>query len=160
VTHRDLERAEHVHATGEGPSELRAKGRRLTRQRQLIWETFAADPERHRSADDVVEQVREQLPQVNASTIYRTLDLLVEEGLLLRTNLGRDRAYYEPAHDHAHHHLVCERCGTVEHLHDEELGDLRARIEAGSGFELGSGEITLFGLCRRCRSSRPRARAG
>src|SRR5215472_13745318 len=106
MARRDLERAEHVHATGEGPSELRAKGRRLTRQRQLIWETFAAEPERHRSADDVVEQVREQLPQVNASTIYRTLDLLVEEGFLLRTNLGRDRAYYEPAHDHAHHHLV------------------------------------------------------
>src|SRR5690348_14091543 len=102
---------EHVHTTGVGPRELRAKGRRLTRQRQLIWETFAVEPECHLSAEDVVEQVRGQLPQVNASTIYRTLDLLVDEGLLLRTDLGRDRAYYEPAHEHAHHHLVCERCG-------------------------------------------------
>jgi Fur family ferric uptake transcriptional regulator len=143
---------EHVHGTGEGPSELRAKGRRHTRQRQLIWEAFRLEPEAHLSADDVVEHVRSELPGVNASTVYRTLELLVGEGFLLRTNLGGDRAYYEPAHEHAHHHLVCESCGAVEHLHDEELGDLRERIEAGSGFTLGSAEITLFGLCKNCRA--------
>ena len=155
VARRNGKHAEHIHATGPGPSGLRAKGRRLTRQRRLIWETFAVEPERHFSAENVVERVREQLPQVNASTIYRTLDLLVEEGLILRTDLGRDRAYYEVAHEHAHHHLVCERCGAVEHLHDEDLGDLRERITAGSGFALGSGEITLVGLCRGCQSAAP-----
>ena len=141
----------HVHEPGAGPGELRAKGRRLTRQRELIWETLTSEPEHHLSADDVVERVRGELPQVNASTIYRTLDLLVAEGLVLRTDLGGDRAYYEPSHEHAHHHLVCERCGAVEHLHDEQLGDLRERILAGTGFVLGSGEITFFGLCARCR---------
>jgi Fur family transcriptional regulator, ferric uptake regulator len=100
----------------------------------------------------VVDRVRAQMPQVNPSTIYRTLDLLVDEGLLLRTDLGGDRAYYEPAREHAHHHLVCERCGSVQHLHDEELGDLRARVEAGTGFALGRGEITLHGLCASCRA--------
>ena len=142
----------HVHPLGPGPSELRAKGRRLTRQRELIWQTFTADPDRHLSADEVVEHVRSLLPQVNASTVYRTLDLLVDEGLLLRTDLGADRAYYEPAREHAHHHLVCETCGAVEHFHDEQLGDLRRRIEASSGFVVGSGEITLRGLCRACRA--------
>jgi Fur family ferric uptake transcriptional regulator len=141
---------EHVHVTGEGPSGLRAKGRRHTRQRQLIWEAFTVEPEAHLSADHVVEHVRAEVPNVNASTIYRTLELLVDEGLLLRTNLGGDRAYYEPAHEHAHHHLVCESCGAVAHLHDEELGDLRDRVKAGSGFTLGAGEITLFGLCKSC----------
>jgi Fur family ferric uptake transcriptional regulator len=155
VTHDDAGRVEHAHATGVGPSELRAKGKRLTRQRQLIWETFAADPDRHLSAENVVERVREQLPQVNTSTIYRTLDLLVDEGLLLRTDLGRDRAFYEPAREHAHHHLVCERCGAVEHLHDEHLGDLRERVRAESGFALGSTEITMFGLCSACRANEP-----
>jgi len=145
---------EHVHEPGAGPSELREKGRRLTRQRQLIWETFAAEPDRHLSADDVVEQLRAELPRMNPSTVYRTLELLVEEGLLLRTNLGGDRAYYEPAREHAHHHLVCENCGAIEHLHDGELGDLRARIERDTGFALGPGEITFFGLCRGCRRAR------
>ena len=141
----------HLHKTGAGPRDLRAKGRRLTRQRALIWEALTSEPEQHLSADDVVERVRAELPQVNASTVYRTLDLLVAEGLVLRTDLGGDRAYYEPAHEHAHHHLVCESCGAVQHLHDEQLGDLRELIRAGTGFVLGTGEITLFGLCAKCR---------
>ena len=130
---------------------LRRSGRRLTRQRRVIWEVLVAEPGRHLSAEDVVERVRERLPGVNTSTVYRTLEILVEDGLLLRTDLGGDRAYYEPAHEHAHHHLVCESCGTVEHLHDDELGDLRERISASTGFALGPGEITLIGLCRNCR---------
>jgi Fur family transcriptional regulator, ferric uptake regulator len=142
---------DHVHEPGAGPRELRSKGRRLTQQRELIWEALASEPDRHLSADDVVERVRAQLPQVNPSTVYRTLELLVQEGLLLRTDLGGNRAYFEPAREHAHHHLVCERCGTVQHLHDEQLGDLRLRIEHGSGFAVGSAEITFFGLCRACR---------
>ena len=97
----------------------------------------------------MVERVRDQLPQVNASTVYRTLELLVAEGLLLRTDLGSDRAYYEPAREHAHHHLVCRRCGAVHHFHDEQR-DLRERIRAASGFVLGAGEITFFGLCSTC----------
>jgi len=128
----------------------------MTRQRQLIWEALTTEPERHLSAEDVVDRVRAQLAQVNPSTIYRTLDLLVDEGLLLRTDLGGDRSYYEPAREHAHHHLVCERCGSVQHLHDEELGDLRARVEAGTGFALGRAEITLHGLCASCRATSAR----
>jgi Fe2+ or Zn2+ uptake regulation protein len=142
---------DHVHEPGVGPSELRSKGRRLTQQRELIWEALAGEPDQHLSADDVVERVRVRLPQVNPSTVYRTLELLVQEGLLLRTDLGGNRAYFEPAREHAHHHLVCERCGTVQHLHDEQLGDLRLRIERESGFAVGSAEITFFGLCRTCR---------
>ena len=149
--------AEHVHASPSGPSDLRAKGRRLTRQRELIWQTFIAAPDEHLSADDVVARVRGELT-VSASTIYRTLDLLVEEGLVLRTDLGGDRAYYELARDHAHHHLVCESCGAVQHLHDEELGDLRTRIAAGSGFVVGQREITFSGICANCRSGGGRIR--
>ena len=143
----------HTHAAPTGPVDLRAKGKRLTRQRRLIWEALTAEADRHLSAEDVVERVRSQLPNVNASTVYRTLELLVGEGLLLRTDLGTDRAYYEPAHEHAHHHLVCERCGAVQHFHDELLGDLRERISASSGYVLGAGEITLFGVCANCQAT-------
>ena len=142
--------ASHVHETGAGPSELRAKGKRLTRQRQLIWDAFAAEPEVHLSAEDVIERVRAQLPNVNPSTVYRTLDLLIAEGLLLRTDLGGDRAYFEPAREHAHHHLVCRQCGSVEHLHDEDLSGLRERISKRTGFSVGPDEITFSGLCKKC----------
>jgi Fur family ferric uptake transcriptional regulator len=125
----------------------------MTRQRELIWETLTSEPERHLSADDLVESVRGRMPQVSPSTVYRTLDLLVDEGLVLRTDLGGGRGYYEPAREHAHHHLVCERCGTVVHLHDEELGDLRRRVRSSTGYVLGVGEITLFGVCPACQAA-------
>jgi len=144
----------HTHDSPGDPSTLRASGRRLTRQRQAIWNALLSEPDRHLSAEDVAERVRAQLPGVNPSTVYRTLDLLVAEGLVLRTDLGGDRAYYEPAHDHPHHHLVCERCGAVVHVHDETLGSLAERIERTTGFAMGSRELSIFGLCPACRSGR------
>ena len=104
--------------------------------------------------------MRAELPRVNASTVYRTLDLLVDEGLVLRSDLGRGRVFYEPAHDHPHHHVVCRRCGAVSHLHEEVLGDLRARVAAASGFELGDDELTLFGRCPACRYGQPESTGG
>ena len=146
--------ADHSHALPPGDAVLRVRGRRLTRQRRMIWEVLAADPDRHLSAHEVTERVRAQVPTVTRSTVYRTLDVLVEAGLARRTDLGEDRVFYEPAHEHPHHHLVCERCGAVRHVHDDVLGDLPRRIEAESGYALAPRELTLFGLCPDCRAGR------
>jgi Fur family transcriptional regulator, ferric uptake regulator len=144
----------HPHGAPAGPASLRSRGRRLTRQRQLIWEALVAEPDAHLSAEDVAARVRERSPAVNPSTVYRTLELLVEEGLVRRTDLGSSRSFYEPVHEHPHHHLVCERCGAVRHVHDDALGDLRTRVEASSGYALAPREITLFGTCPDCRGAR------
>jgi Fur family transcriptional regulator, ferric uptake regulator len=93
----------------------------------------------------------ERVEGVDPSTVYRTLELLVAEGLVRRTDLGTGRALYEPAHEHPHHHLVCARCGSVTHVHDDALGSLRERLDAVAGFALGEGELTLTGLCADCR---------
>jgi Fur family ferric uptake transcriptional regulator len=146
--------AEHAHGVSGDPNELRAKGRRVTKQRRLIWDALSADPERHLSADDVVTSVQAELPTVNPSTVYRTLDLLVAEGLLRRTDLGSGRAFYEVAHEHPHHHVVCESCGKVAHFHDEVLADAPQRIAAETGYVLGDGEQTLYGLCADCSARR------
>jgi Fur family ferric uptake transcriptional regulator len=146
---------DHTHEAPAGPAALRSSGRRLTRQRQLIWEALTADPERHLSADELVERVRIQLPRVNPSTVYRTLELLVGEGHVVRTDLGAERAFYEIATDHPHHHLVCERCRAIVHLHDDALGDLGQQIEAATGYILGGTEITFFGLCPSCQRATP-----
>jgi Fur family transcriptional regulator, ferric uptake regulator len=139
--------------TGEGDGNLRRSGRRLTRQRRVIWDVLLAEPEEHLSAEDIVERVHVRLPSMNTSTVYRTLEILVHDGLLLRTDLGGDRAYYELVREHRHHHVVCERCGKVTHLHEETLGDLPARIEKDSGYRLGEREISFFGTCRSCLRS-------
>jgi Fur family ferric uptake transcriptional regulator len=137
---------------------LRERGRRLTVQRAAIWDVLVSAPDMHLSAEELAERVRERLPQVNASTVYRTLDTLVDEGLVLRADFGTGRAVFEPAHEHPHHHLVCERCGSVTHIHDEELGSLGERLQDRFGFRLSDRETTLFGVCRRCPSSPPTER--
>jgi Fur family ferric uptake transcriptional regulator len=139
--------------TGESDGNLRRSGRRLTRQRRVIWDVLLAEPEEHLSAEDIVERVHFRLPSMNASTVYRTLEILVHDGLLLRTDLGGDRAYYELVREHRHHHVVCERCGKVTHLHEETLGDLPTRIEKDSGYQLGEREISFFGTCGSCLRS-------
>ena len=145
---------DHSHEPSAGPVLLRARGRRLTRQRSTIWDVLVAAGDKHLSAEEIAEQVQRRLPGVNPSTVYRTLELLTEEGLVLRTDLGDARAYYEPAREHRHHHLVCRHCDYVVHLHDEVLGDLHARIENSTGFALGEGEVTFFGVCPACRAHR------
>lgn len=149
VTRDEPHRHDHRHESPPA-SALRQSGRRLTRQRSAIWDVLTADPDEHLSAELVADRVRAQIPGVNASTIYRTLDVLVQEGLVRRTDLGGDRAYYEPSHEHLHHHLVCEVCGKVQHVHDEVMGELARRVKASTGYHLSERELTLFGSCPTC----------
>jgi Fur family ferric uptake transcriptional regulator len=141
---------EHSHEP-TGADALRQRGRRITRQRRLIWDALTAEPESHLSAEDVVERVRVQMATVDPSTVYRTLDMLVREGLVRRTDLGAGRGFYERAQDHLHHHVVCERCGAVVHLHDDEVGEVRERVERASGYALSRDDMSFYGLCPSCR---------
>jgi len=139
----------HTHSAAPEAA-LREGGRRLTPQRAMIWEILRAEPDTHLSAEEVAVRVHERMPQVNASTVYRNLDVLVEDGLVLRTDLGESRAFFELAHEHAHHHLVCESCGAVDHVHDDVFADVPARIHDSVGFRVGGREVTLHGICRQC----------
>src|SRR6266850_708703 len=98
----------HVHLAPaeDALSSLRARGRRVTRQRTLIWDTLVDRQGTHLSAADIAEAVATRDPELHQATIYRTLDALVADGLLLRTGLGSDRSYYELVSNHRHHHLV------------------------------------------------------
>lgn len=140
----------HTHPEPRGLASLRERGRRLTRQRELIWSALTAEPDAHLDAEEIATRVRAQLPSVNASTIYRSLDVLVEEGLVLRTELGAGRGFYEPAHDHPHHHVVCRGCGAVVHLHDDLVAELRPGLAASSGYRISDDEVTFFGTCPAC----------
>ena len=124
--------------------------RRQTRQRTLIWDALARADGGHLSAAGVEVAVRAAGSPLHRATIYRTLDRLVDDGLLVRTNLGSEGSRYEIAHDH-HHHLVCESCGRVEHISHDTVRRAIERIEADSGFELAGACLSLQGRCAGCR---------
>jgi Fur family ferric uptake transcriptional regulator len=135
---------------------IRASGRRVTQQRAVIWDVLVRAEGAHLSAREVADAVLTVAPDLHQATIYRALDVFVEDGLVRRTEFGGGHAVYEIAADHLHHHVVCVTCGAVVHVHDEALRDALTRVEAESGYELAETEVTFHGTCRRCRTA-PRA---
>jgi Fur family ferric uptake transcriptional regulator len=106
----------------------------------------------HVTADDILRHARARYPSINPSTVYRTLDALVEAGIARRTDLGSERLHFEVARQHRHHHVVCQGCGRVEHLHDASLAPLATAIAAETGYRLTPDlEIAIPGLCPECQ---------
>jgi Fur family ferric uptake transcriptional regulator len=133
---------------------LQDLGYRLTPQRVLVWDVLRRH-ESHMSAEEVCSLVQQQFPQVNISTVYRTLELLVGLGLVRETRLGPAHRFFEVEEEVPHHHLVCDMCGKIDHVHDEDIGDLSKTLHAGHGFTLR--ELTVFGRCKDCQpESQPR----
>jgi Fur family ferric uptake transcriptional regulator len=134
---------------------LRQRGYRLTPQRTLIWEVVRGAG-RHLTAEEVAAQVQETMPDVNVSTVYRTLELLVSLDLVVETRLEGSASYYEVSPEPSHHHFVCRRCGAVEHFGDDLLAPVRAELGA-RGFGVDEILVTAFGECRTCTDDGPAA---
>ena len=130
--------------------ELRQKGYRLTPQREMIIEIIA-HAEEHLAAEEIFEQVREQTQAVNLATIYRTLDLLVEEGLACKSDLGGGKTVYATMHHGPHLHLVCRGCGCVIEADYDIISPISSQLNQQYGFDPDLGHISIFGLCSKCR---------
>jgi Fur family ferric uptake transcriptional regulator len=128
---------------------LIARGVRLTPQRMMVLEALAAQPG-HTTAEKVLASVQARYPYVNKTTVYRTLELLSQLGLVAISHSGGNQAEYELI-DSPHHHLICKECGTVIELPDSTLNPLRALVEAEHGFRPCLDHFTLFGVCRVCQ---------
>ena len=141
---------EHTHAPHvlADVSSIRAGGRRVTRQRALIWDVLMRSEGRHLSAREVAEAS----PELHQATVYRALDVLVAEGLARRTEID-GRALYEMAADHLHHHVVCTACGAVAHVHDETVRAALLRVASESGYALAGEELTFRGICPACAAT-------
>jgi Fur family transcriptional regulator, ferric uptake regulator len=131
---------------------LREQGYRLTPQRNLIWEVLR-DAGRHMTAEEVAVEVRRTLPDVNVSTVYRTLELLVGLDLVVETHLESSACYYEVSPEPTHHHFVCTQCGAVGHFGDELLAPVHDELSRRQDFAVGRIQVTAFGLCRACRGA-------
>ena len=127
---------------------LRSRGYRLTPQRQLVLEAVGALG--HATPEDVATEVRRTAEGVNISTVYRTLELLEELGLVQHTHLGHGAPTYSVATADDHVHLVCRGCGTVQEADAELLAEPVRRLAEDRGFVLDVGHIALFGTCADC----------
>ena len=129
---------------------LRSLGMRLTPQRQLVLE--AVTTLRHGTPDEIGAEVRRTAGAVNISTVYRTLELLEELGLVTHTHLGHGAPTYHAATDEDHLHLVCRECGTVTETNVSAADALVGRLADLHGFETDVAHFAIYGRCRACRS--------
>ncbi len=129
---------------------LRARGLRLTPQRQLILE--AVHDLGHSTPEQLHAAVRERVAGVNITTVYRTLELLEELGLVTHTHLSHGSPTYHAAGEHQHVHLVCRSCGEIDEVDPALLGPLAAQLRTERGFRMDIGHVSFFGVCERCQS--------
>lgn len=137
---------------------LREKGVRLTRQRELLLELIDKSGE-HLDAERLFQLAKEQDPKLNRVTVYRTLKLLKQGGLVDELDLmhyGGDQHYYETRMKQEHAHVICLRCGKVEEFFGEPLQRLRRQIESHFGFQILLARTEVGGFCSHCQSLRAR----
>ncbi len=155
------------HAWQNMLKQLDARGYRLTPQRQLILEALFAcasqSPEmpeasaehpqstRHVTAEEIHNYIRGRFPQINLSTVHRTLELLEELGLVTHAHFADHIARYHPVDLGQHHHLLCRSCGGIWEMEDEIIHPLNQLLQERYGFEADLNHLAIFGLCQACR---------
>ena len=131
---------------------LRAGGYRVTPQRQLILE--AVTKLEHATPEEIYAEVKQTAVGVNVSTVYRTLELLEQIGLVTHTHLGHGAHRYHLAANAQHSHLVCRECGAVTEVDPAAVSPLVSSLDAEYGFQTDVGHLTVFGTCAQCRRAR------
>jgi Fur family ferric uptake transcriptional regulator len=147
------------HAEAKFREFLEIRGEKLTEPRRiLIRHVF--DAHKHFDADELVAELRHSGRQVSRATVYRTLRLLVEAGLLRELRLTNRTAYEHdygyPSHDHLH----CTECNRIVEFDNEELRRLRDTVSREHGFRPVNHRFVITGICRDCSRTRssPRRR--
>lgn len=128
---------------------LRSKGYRLTPQRQLVLD--AVTELGHATPDEICAWVKERSSAVNISTVYRTLELLEELGLVKHAHLSHGAPTYHAATAPEHVHLICRECGEITEVSPETVAPLVDQLERNQGFVADVGHLTVFGTCTNCR---------
>ncbi len=127
---------------------LRSRGLRVTPQRRFVLD--ALERLGHATPDQVWEQVQVIAPSLSASTVYRTLELLEELGLVTHTHLGHGAPSYHLATHADHIHLLCRRCGSVQDADVSRAQQVADEVAVRYGFVADVGHLTLDGVCARC----------
>jgi len=139
---------------------FRGRGYRITVPREEILRVLSNTNE-HLSAEEIYMRVHKAYPGVGLTTVYRTLELLENMGIVVRLDVGDGRARYElaigPKGKRHHHHIICTKCGKVIDYTDivddekELIDKTENAISKKYNFKILNHEITFYGLCDKCK---------
>jgi Fur family ferric uptake transcriptional regulator len=130
---------------------LRQRGYRITPQREHVIDILA-HADRHMAAEEIYADLQERTRVSNISTVYRTLEVLWEEGLACRNDLSEGKIVYATHLHGPHIHLVCRRCSQVIEAEPKVLASLGEGLQAEYGFKADLQHLSIFGLCTDCET--------
>ena len=134
---------------------LQQRQHKLTTQRQTVLDVFLNHPGEHLSAEDVYGILRGKPLDIGLATVYRSLELLAELGILQKMEFGDGCSRYElgsaSPQEHQHHHLICLKCGKVIEFSDDLLEELEKNVAEKCSFEIIDHQVKFFGYCKECQ---------
>lgn len=127
---------------------LQEAGKKSTQQRDVIVERFFR-LDQHITADELLEDVREELPRIGYATVYRTLKLLVEQNFALPKDFGDGQTRYDPIHnqDPQHDHLICVDCRKIIEFTDSFVDDRLSELVSDMNYSIRRKELELYVEC-------------
>ncbi len=131
---------------------LAARSLRVTAQRQAIVDAVFST-EAHFTADQLLEWSRQRDGSVSRATVYRTLPLLTESGLVREMDFGKDHKFYDPNYcDHPNHnHIICQDCERIVEFESEQIARLEDEISTRMGFSVRSQRLQITGACEELK---------
>jgi len=129
----------------------RRAGKPVTAQRRAVLQAVLQRDD-HPTADQILEVVKERIPGISRTTVYRVLDALVDWGVIRRLPHAGSLARFD-GRIRRHHHLVCDRCRKVIDLEDKRLNRISVSHISAEGFEIQDFSVHLTGVCKECRQA-------
>jgi Fe2+ or Zn2+ uptake regulation protein len=130
---------------------LRTSGHRVTRQRQLVMQVLQDNPG-HLEVEAVYTLAKASDPNISLPTVYRTLAVLKEMGLVQDHTLGEDHAHFEAAPEKPHYHFTCQKCGQVVEFDAPQVRQAARALSEREGLQVTDVHLFLSGYCAKCRT--------
>ena len=134
---------------------IQSRQLKLTRQRKIILDAFLSMP-RHVSAEELYESSAKKNASIGLATIYRTLHLLSQAGLVQGREFGDGQTRYEFVYNHHHHdHLICVHCGKIIEFENMDIEHLQDQVAKEHSFIIQRHKLELYGYCKDCQKKEP-----
>lgn len=136
---------------------LKQMGCKLTMQRRSVLDVLIEHSNAHLSTEEIYDKVKAKFPEIGLATVYRTVQLFEEMGIIDRLNFDDGCSRFELASEdtvHHHHHLICQECNKVFEVENDLLDDIEKEIESKYNFKIHDHNVMFYGICKECSAKK------